>query len=44
MTKKKRYSNEFKALEAIHEALTLAELSKKHAAHPAWASAGSHPL
>jgi len=37
MTKRKRYSNEFKArvaLEAIREELTLAELSKKHAVHP----------
>jgi len=33
MTKRKRYSSEFKArvaLEAIREELTLAELSKKH--------------
>jgi transposase len=37
MTKRKRYSNEFKArvaLEAIREELTLAELSKKHGVHP----------
>ena len=36
MTKRKRYSNEFKArvaLEAIREELTLAELSKKHGVH-----------
>jgi len=37
MTKRKRYSAEFKArvaLEAIREELTLAELSKKHGVHP----------
>jgi len=37
MTKRNRYSNEFKArvaLEAIREELTLAELSKKHGVHP----------
>ncbi len=37
MTKRKRYSNDFKArvaLEAIREELTLAELSKKHGGHP----------
>jgi len=36
MTKRKRYSSEFKArvaLEAIREELTLAELSKKHGVH-----------
>ncbi len=37
MTKRKRYSAEFKArvaLDAIREELTLAELSKKHGVHP----------
>jgi transposase len=37
MTKRKRYSPEFKArvaLEAIREELTLAELAKKHGVHP----------
>ena len=37
MTKRTRYSTEFKArvaLDAIREELTLAELSKKHGVHP----------
>ena len=37
MTKRKRYSAEFKAkvaLEAIREELTTAELAKKHGIHP----------
>ncbi|HHX83497.1 MAG TPA: transposase [Pseudomonadaceae bacterium] len=37
MTKRKRYSAEFKAkvaLEAIREELTTAELAKKHGVHP----------
>ena len=37
MTKRKRYSAEFKAgvaLEALREEMTLAELSKKHGVHP----------
>ncbi len=37
MTKRKRYSSEFKArvaLKEIREELTLAELSKKHGVHP----------
>jgi len=37
MTKRKRYSAEFKArvaLDAIREELTLSELAKKHGVHP----------
>jgi len=42
MTKRKRYSAEFKArvaLDAIREELTLAELSTKHGVHPNMISA-----
>jgi len=51
MTKRKRYSNAFKArvaLEAVREELTLAALSKKHGVHPnmisGWKRAAIHWL
>ena len=51
MTKRKRYSAEFKArvaLEAIREELTLAELSKTYGVHPnmisGWKRAAIHWL
>jgi transposase len=46
MTKRNRYSSEFKAkvaLDAIREELTLAELSKKYGVHPNMISGWKRP-